>query len=366
MGTLHLTEQGNVHETLRGALPGVTAKLFVRTPEVYASLLKGGSIAFFQAWMRGDITSDNIGLLIYLLASNKRLLRTLPPPKSTHTTASQRRYPLSTHHPDFLSVWMGKRISFGAGFFDGLVETLDQALEGRYHAICDAMVLRDYDHVLYVGQTMGSFPAFFAENSPNSRLHCLTHGHLQKQTVQKEMQVRGFDKRVTAEAFDFPALQGRYDFIVVNHLLEVIPAPQWEYFFYKLKDMLRPEGRIILQVCLSAKEQGGKERTLKNKNEPGLWSFMAYEDARFFSEITLLPHIKKNYLRVREQKAYPKDMARTCKLLRASLDDHVLELRRHGDATAHRLLWAFLLSLIEATCLQGDIIPTHFVLEHDV
>jgi cyclopropane fatty-acyl-phospholipid synthase-like methyltransferase len=361
MGTLHVTEQGNVHETLRGALPGVTAKLFVRTPAVYASFLEKGTLAFFEAWMRGDVTSDNIGLLIYLFVSNKRLLEALNP-HHHKSLLPQRRYPLSLHHADFLSVWMGKRISFGAGFFDGLVETLDQAIEGRYHAIRDAMVLRDHDSLLYIGQTMGSFPAFFAENVFSSRLHCLTHGHYQKQTVQKEMQVRGFDKRVTVEAFDLPALQGRYDFIVVNHILEVMPAGQWEEFFYKLKDMLRPEGRIIVQVCLS-KEEGKKGR---KKEAPGLWSFMAYEDGRLMSEETLLKQTQKNYLRVREQKAYPKDMARTCKLLRASLDDHALEIRRHNDATPHRLLWAFLLSLIEATCLQGDVIPMHFVLEHDV
>jgi cyclopropane fatty-acyl-phospholipid synthase-like methyltransferase len=353
MGTLHVTEQGNVHETLRGALPGVTAKLFVRTPEVYGFLLKGGAIAFFHAWMRGDITSDNIGLVIYLFVSNKRFLGAIKPRKST--AIPQKRYPLSLHHADFLSVWMGKRVSFGAGFFDGLVETLDQAVEGRYHAIRDAMVLRDHDTILYIGQTMGSFPAFFAENSPNSRLHCLTHGHLQKQTVQKEMQVRGFEKRVMAEAFDFPALQGRYDFIVVNHLLEVIPAQQWGELFYKLKDMLRPEGRIILQVCLSAKEDFSD-----------LWSLIAYEGSQLITEASLLRDTKKNYLRVREQKAYPKDMARTCKLLRASLDSHTREVRRYSDAATHQLFWAFLLSLMEATCLQGDIIPTHFVLEHDV
>jgi cyclopropane fatty-acyl-phospholipid synthase-like methyltransferase len=365
MGTLHIAESGGAQETLRGALPGVTAKMVLRTPAVYDTLVDKGAFGFFESWMRGDITSENIGLLVYLVVSNKRLLDALTqiPASRLHP---QRRYPLSTAHPDFLSVWMGKTVSFGAGFFDGIVETLDQAIAARHQAIKDAMMLRAYDSILYIGQTMGSFAAFFAENHTSSRLHVLTHGQMQKQTLQKDMRVRGFDKRVTAEVFDETTLQGRYDFIVVNHLLETIPPSQWDHVFYKLKDMLRPEGRIIVNMitCNAAAPQRGT--LLPKQSPPNLWSFMGYENARFMSQEAFLGYAQKNYLRVRDQKAYPKDMARTCKLLRASIDSHAPDLRSHPDGNTQRLFWSFLLSVLEATCLQGTLIPTHWVLEHDV
>ncbi|MFM7631143.1 MAG: SAM-dependent methyltransferase [Alphaproteobacteria bacterium] len=365
MGTLHIVESGDAEETLRGALPGVTAKVFFRTPSVYATLLERGIFGFFESWMRGDITSENIGLLVYLVVSNKRLLDALTKGLSTPLSPA-RRYPLSLFHPDFLSVWMGKTLSFGAGFFDGLVETLDQAIEGRYQTIKDAMMLRDYDALLYVGPTMGAFASFFSQNHATSRLHVLTHGHLQKQTLQKDMRIRGFDKRVTADIFDDTTLQGRYDFIVVNHLFETIPPHQWEHVIYKLKDMLRPEGRCIVQILFSEAAPPQRGTLIPKNSPPNFWSFMGYENAQFMSQEAFLGITQKNYLRVREQRAYPKDMARTCKLLRASLDHHAQDLRSHPDGNTHRLFWTFLLSVLEANCLQGTLIPTHLVLEHDV
>lgn len=365
MGTLHIAESGGAQETLRGALPGVTAKMVLRTPAVYDTLVNKGAFGFFESWMRGDITSENIGLLVYLVVSNKRLLESLTKIPTSHLNP-QRRYPLSMVHPDFLSVWMGKTVSFGAGFFDGIVETLDQAIAARHQTIKDAMMLRAHDSILYIGQTMGSFAAFFAENHTSSRLHVLTHGHLQKQTLQQDMRIRGFDKRVTADICDETTLQGRYDFIVVNHLLETIPPNQWDHVFYKLKDMLRPEGRIIVQIILAESPPPQRTTRRTKTSPPNLWSLMAHENARFMSQEAFLGYAQKNYLRVRDQKPYPKDMARTCKLLRASLDSHAPDLRSHPDGNTHRLFWSFLLSVLEATCLQGTLIPTHWVLEHDV
>ena len=355
VGTVQISNSGVNAVTFQGKLPGVTAKIDVRNPDIIsADILKYGISGFLTHWLRGDITSDNISTLLYLLSSNTKILNFFN--RYDDCTSELSLHPLFEYSEDFLSIWMGKNKSMGAGFFDCLADTLTQAVELRYLDILQEMNLRQYDNILYIGQTFGSFPVFFCNNTSKNRLHCLTANDVQKQSVKQEIKIRGIEKRLSVDTLNINQLNGRYDFIVINHIIETINPKNHYQFFYNLKEMLRPEGKIIMQLC-----------TANNPSHSPLFLFISSlmgEKAMTLSQNDLNKYLKKLYFKISKQSEYGKSFARTCKVLRTSLNENANEIRKKNYPPQHRLFWDFWLALLEVMCLHDTITPRFLVIDH--
>ncbi|MCG5048007.1 cyclopropane-fatty-acyl-phospholipid synthase family protein [Pectobacterium brasiliense] len=269
-GGLRLREpEGN--ETLFGdrhaALQG---DITIHNHRVYRRVLLGGSIAAGESYIDGDWSSSNLTLVLQLLAQNQALVDTLetrfgwltgPFHRVIHWCRRNRpqqaqkniaaHYDLGNH---FYRSFLDSEMLYSSAWYQQPEMTLEDAQRAKLHRLCEQLALCETDHLLEIGTGWGGL-AELAAREYGCHVTTTTLSQQQYDYAVERIQHAGLSHKVTVLLQDYRALTGQYDKLVSVEMIEAVGKAYLPTFFKRCQQLLRPQGRMVLQAITIADQR---------------------------------------------------------------------------------------------------------------
>jgi cyclopropane-fatty-acyl-phospholipid synthase len=155
---------------------------------------------------------------------------------------------------DFFKIFLDETMTYSSAYFKDLNETLTQAQENKYEALCQKIQLKPQDHLLEIGCGWGGF-AEYAAQKYDCTIHAITISPSQYHYAKERIERSGLSDRVTISLLDYREISGLYDKIVSIEMLEAVGDEFLKTYFTTLERLLKPQGIIGLQFITCADQR---------------------------------------------------------------------------------------------------------------
>ena len=263
IGNLDITFPEGDRHYFEGTKKGPEGHLHIHTQAGLLQIIKKGKLGFCEAYMSGDVTSQNIVSLIEMAVLNNQFIEeklsmsafSWLTTKISHLrnrnskTGSRRN--IAYHYDlgnDFYELWLDKTMTYSSAVFENESMPLSDAQIMKYRRLAEMADIKDGDHVLEIGCGWGGF-AEFAARSYDIKLTCITISQEQFDFACQRMAKHGLSDRVDIQLIDYRDLKdGSFDKIISIEMFEAVGMDFWPVYFNKLSSLLKPKGKAALQV----------------------------------------------------------------------------------------------------------------------
>ncbi len=250
-----------------GAGDGPEVVLTVREPAFWSDVAFGGSIGAGEAYMRGAWDCDDEVALVRLLLRNRDVLEgmeggaarlTAPLQKGFHwlnrNTRRGARRNIAAHYDlgnDFFALWLDETMMYSSAIFERPDMGLREAQLARLDTVCRRLDLQPDDHLLEIGTGWGGL-AIHAAQHFGCRVTTTTISRRQHALAAERIAAAGLGKRIELLRTDYRDLCGRYDKLVSIEMIEAIGWRQYDTYFRRCTELLKPGGRLLIQAITIA------------------------------------------------------------------------------------------------------------------
>ena len=248
----------------------MAAGIRVEDGSFYGDIAFGGSVGAGEAYMRGAWQCDDLVSLVRILLRNRHVLQgmergaarlTRPLQKLFHrvnrNTRTGARRNIAAHYDlgnEFFALWLDESMMYSSAIFPDPSVSLADAQRHRLDIVCERLGLGPRDHVVEIGTGWGGF-AIHAARKHGCRVTTTTISREQYELASQRVREAGLEDRITLLREDYRDLQGRYDKLVSIEMIEAIGHAQYDTYFRKCGELLRPGGRMLIQAITIADRQ---------------------------------------------------------------------------------------------------------------
>jgi cyclopropane-fatty-acyl-phospholipid synthase len=148
---------------------------------------------------------------------------------------------------DFYALWLDPSMTYSSARFQYPEQSLQEAQEAKYEALCQKLHLNAKDHVLEIGCGWGGF-ALYAAKKYGCSITGVTISQAQASYANEKIAAAGLQGQITIRIEDYRHITGSYDKIVSIEMLEAVGDRYHESFFSKCHEVLRPHGLLGVQM----------------------------------------------------------------------------------------------------------------------
>ena len=352
--------------------PAVTIN--VHEPAFYSDIAFGGSIGAGEAYMAGAWSCDDLVALVRLLLRNRAVLDgmeggaaalTAPLQKLFHwvnrNTREGAQRNISAHYDlgnEFFGLWLDDTMMYSSAIYAEPGMTLHQAQLHRLDTICRKLELGPDDHLVEIGTGWGGL-AIHAASQYGCRVTTTTISREQHELARQRINAAGLGERIELLLEDYRDLQGQYDKLVSIEMIEAIGWRQYDTYFAKCDELLRPGGKALIQAITIAEQRyEAAKRSVDfiqryifpGSNLPSVKAMTTAIAERTGMMVTGLEDIGLHY-------------ATTLKQWRRNFFEHVDEVRALGYSEEFLRMWEYYLCYCEGGFLDRAISDVHLVAE---
>ncbi|MFT5720609.1 MAG: cyclopropane-fatty-acyl-phospholipid synthase [Motiliproteus sp.] len=153
---------------------------------------------------------------------------------------------------EFYRLWLDPSMTYSSALFSHPDQSLADAQQHKYQRVLDLVAPEPHQSVLEIGCGWGGFGEALLGQS-NADWYGVTLSKEQLAWTQSRLDV--FAERASASLTDYRDLEQRYDHIVSIEMLEAVGEANWPTYFNKIKTLLKPGGRAVIQVITIADER---------------------------------------------------------------------------------------------------------------
>jgi cyclopropane-fatty-acyl-phospholipid synthase len=253
-----------------GARPGPMAVIEVKSPDLFARLVREGELGFCEAYLDGDWTTPDLQAFLDLIQMPHNnvvsdgfpaihLVRGLERLRFWLQSNSKRqaRKNIAAHYDlgnDFYRLWLDDSMTYSSALFASGQESLERAQEAKYASIVDRMGAQPGDHVLEIGCGWGGF-AEYAATQRGLRVTGLTISKAQHEFAISRMRKAGLEDRVDIRLCDYRDATGSYDGVASIEMFEAVGERYWPTYFRAVHERLKPGRAAVLQVITMAEDR---------------------------------------------------------------------------------------------------------------
>jgi cyclopropane-fatty-acyl-phospholipid synthase len=226
-------------------------------------VLLRGEVGAGEAYMEGLWSSPDLVALLSLAVANRtalgvsrgwwrvpaRLMGTFHHHRNRNTRAGSRRN-IIAHYDlgnDFYRLWLDETMTYSSALFESPDQSLADAQRAKYRRMAELAGLERGQHVLEIGTGWGGF-ALYAAGTLGCRVTSVTISPAQHTLARERVAEAGLGHLVDVQLRDYRDIAGTYDAIVSIEMLEAVGAEHYEDFFDACAHVLRPGGRMAVQV----------------------------------------------------------------------------------------------------------------------
>jgi cyclopropane-fatty-acyl-phospholipid synthase len=239
------------------------ADVTVHHSQFYSRILFGGSIGAAEAYMERLWSTDDLTMVMRILALNQQAFAdmerglarlTAPFYKFYHfarkNTKVGSRKNILAHYDlgnDFYALFLDETMTYSCGIFERQDSTLREASEAKYDRICRKLNLTTGDQVLEIGTGWGGF-AVHAAGNYGVHVTTATISVEQHQFAQNRIKEAGLEDRITLLERDYRDLSGKFDKLVSIEMIEAVGHHFYATFFQTCSRLLKDDGMMALQA----------------------------------------------------------------------------------------------------------------------
>jgi cyclopropane-fatty-acyl-phospholipid synthase len=238
------------------------ADVSVHHSQFYSRILFGGSIGAAEAYMEGLWSTDDLTVVMRILALNqqafadmeKGLARfTAPLYKLYHSarknTKVGSRKNILAHYDlgnDFYELFLDNTMTYSCGIFEHEESTLEDASVAKYDRLCQRLRLHPGDRVVEIGTGWGGFAVHAVQNY-GVQVTTTTISDEQYEFAENRFRNAGLEDRVSLLKKDYRDLRGKFDKLVSIEMIEAVGHHFYDTFFQTCSRLLKDDGLMALQ-----------------------------------------------------------------------------------------------------------------------
>lgn len=331
-----------------------------RPQAFYNRLGADGLIGFGEAYMAGDWSASEPAELLTPFAARMatlvpaRLQRlrswvcaVRPPAERNDLDGARsnigRHYDLSN---DLFGGFLDETMTYSAAWFAHSSQPLADAQLRKLDGVLDYAGVGPGSDVLEIGTGWGSLAIQAARRG--ARVTTLTLSEEQATLARERIAAAGLSDRVDVELRDYRHARGDYDAIVSVEMLEAVGMEYWPTYFTALDRLLRPGGRIGLQVITMP-----HDRMLATHNSYTWIHKYVFPGGMIPSVRAIEEQTAARGMRITERRTLGSDYALTLRLWRERFMANWDEIAGFGFDDTFRRMWEFYLAYSEAGFRSG-------------
>ncbi len=243
--------------------PGPEGTLHVLDNAFFRKFMLHGEIGFGEAYQTGLCDSPDIVALLSLAIENRKaidlnkgVLRAISRTKNIKlhrnriNTLEGSKENIHAHYDlgnDFFKLFLDDTMTYSSAVFQGDNETLEDAQANKYRRLCELAKVSKDDRLLEIGTGWGGF-AMFAASTYGCHVTTVTISKEQFDLAVARIKAAGLADLIDVQLSDYRDVTGVYDKIVSIEMFEAVGVEYFETFFHKCSSVLKPGGRLAMQV----------------------------------------------------------------------------------------------------------------------
>jgi cyclopropane-fatty-acyl-phospholipid synthase len=339
----------------------------------FTRLGRDGLIGFGEAYMAGDIDSDDLVAVLTPMARNMGTL--VPPAAQWLRRWHNERHPLTEDNDrdgarsniarhydlsnDLFSTFLDETMTYSSALFEADNHDLRSAQDRKIQRILDIAGVTTDTTVLEIGTGWGELALQAARRG--AQVTTVTLSKEQAALARKRVSEANLSDRVEIRVQDYRDVEGSYDAIVSVEMIEAVGERWWPTYFKTLDDRLAPGGRIGLQAILMP-----HDRLMASKRS---WTWIhkyIFPGGLLLSEQVIDEVCAANTsLRVVDRLHMADSYAETLQLWRERFTAAESEIDELGFDPTFRRMWTFYLAYTEAGFRAGYLNVAQLTLGRD-
>lgn len=354
-----------------GDLPGAVAELRILRWRAVSRLLTGGDIGFAESYVDGDWDTPDLVAFVSLCADNLdtlvtaseasmpvRLARRLFMLMRRNSKSGSRRNIMA--HYDlgnaFYAQWLDRDMVYSSAIYEE-GDDLEAAQRRKFQRIADMLHLDGDQSVLEIGCGWGGLATHLVGAGAKA-VNGITLSPAQLAVGQDMVRRRGLDGHVSLELRDYRDVEGQYDRIVSIEMFEAVGEAYWRSYFHKLRQALKPGGRVVVQVITIANDRFEYYRT-----HPDVIQTMVFPGGMLPSKAIFARLAAEAGFALRDSLDFGLSYARTLSDWRQRFEASWPRISDLGYSPAFKRLWSYYLAYCEAGFRTGRIDVSLYALE---
>ena len=254
----------------------LTTTIRVLSPSFYSDIAFGGAIGAGEAYINGSWACEELSEMLRILLRNRGVLERMdgglallgkPVRKLLHAfnrnTRKGSRKNIAAHYDlgnDFYQLWLDQKMMYSAAYFDAADTSLEDASSAKLDRICRRLGLSADDSVIEIGTGWGGF-AIHAASNYGCHVTTTTISQQQYDYAHKAIAAAGLEDKITLLFKDYRDLEGTFDKLVSIEMIEAVGHEYHDTYFKKCCDLLKPNGRMLLQAITIADQRYEQYKT---------------------------------------------------------------------------------------------------------
>lgn len=349
-----------------------SARVTILNPTAYHKILFGGSIGGGEAYVDKLWDVDDLTALVRIMVINMHLLdrmekglawllRPVDLAKHIFNNNNKRgsKRNILAHYDlgnEMYASFLDPTMMYSSAIYPKNESTLEEAQQHKLEEICKKLDLQPTDSVIEIGTGWGGF-ALHAAKKYGCHVTTTTISDAQYDEAKKRVEAAGLSDRITLLQSDYRELTGEYDKLVSIEMIEAVGHKFLPGFFKKCGELLKPEGKMLLQAITIADQK--YEQYVRTVDFIQRYIFPG---GCLPSNNRMLQLIAdKTDMVVRQIDDFGFDYARTLEDWRCRFHHAYSSLQRQGYDETFRRLWDYYLCYCQGGFLERSISVVHVV-----
>ena len=333
------------------------AKIKIYNPKFYFNIIKGGSTALAESYIKNDFETSNLSSLIELTAKNIKITHDFSGILNISifsnifrkffmsNTRKKSVEHISKHYDlgnEFFSTWLDKTLTYSCGIFEKPGEELEKAQINKYNKLINLINPRSGDKILEIGCGWGGFAEHLAKNY-DVQLDCITISKKQFEYTKKRINRLGLNNRVKVKFLDYRDLKDKYDAIASIEMIEAVGEKHLSKYFSTIKNNLKPNGVGVIQAIIIKDELFNRYR----KNQDFIQKYI-FPGGFLPSLQSIKDYSKKTGLTLKGYNSYGQHYSHTLSKWRENFISSWSNIAQQGFDNSFKKIWDFYFSYCEA------------------
>lgn len=343
----------------------------VHDHRTYSRVVTGGTIGAAESYVLGQWGCDDLLAVTRIFCRNQRMQMelenklawiTFPYNKIKHwlnrNTLSGSKDNISAHYDlgnDLYELFLDPHMQYSSAVFKHSEQTLEEAQENKLEVICQKLDLQPEDHVIEIGTGWAGLACYMAKHY-GCKVTTTTLSEEQYAFAQESVRRQGLEDKVTLLLQDYRDLQGQYDKLVSVEMIEAVGHQYMPRYFEKLEQLLKPNGRMLIQAITIADQAYDNYRRgvdfIQKYIFPGGCLPSLFEMCKHLQQ--------KTSMTVSQVQEYGIDYADTLAVWTQRFNNAAHKLEELGYDASFRKMWNYYFAYCEGGFREGCINLIHF------
>lgn len=261
-GCLRLQENGQERVFGDATSADFNVTVTIHDSEAYRSIALNGSVGAGESYMTGDWSSDDLPLLIRLLARNKDVVDRIDGGlanvgklflKGFHylnrNTEKGSRRNIAAHYDlgnELFELFLDPTMMYSSGIFPTASASMEDASIYKLDRICQKLQLTPDDHLVEIGTGWGSM-AIHAAKYYGCKVTTTTISEEQFALTQQRVAEEGLADKIILLKEDYRLLEGQFDKLVSIEMIEAVGYQYLDTYIETCSRLLKDDGIALIQ-----------------------------------------------------------------------------------------------------------------------